>query len=79
MSDTAVEERDAQDEQAPDEREQEQSRDEQGPSLSTWTTIGAVVGATAGGVIGAVVAATLVRRPELLDQAAPASRFTGSG
>ncbi|HET7556163.1 MAG TPA: hypothetical protein VFJ75_10970 [Gaiellaceae bacterium] len=82
MSDAAVEERDAQEEleeRSPYEPEQEQASasDEQGPSLSTWTTVGAVVGATAGGVIGAVVAATLVRKPELLDQAREAINRDG--
>ncbi len=56
--------------ETPDEQQQERTErsDEQGPSLSTWTTVGAIVGATVGGVVGAVAAATLVRRPELLEQ-----------
>src|SRR5690242_11826694 len=79
MSDTAVEQRDAteeEDEREPEEPEQQEG-DDQDRSLSTWTTIGAVVGATAGGVIGAAVAATLVRRPELLDQAREAINRDG--
>lgn len=80
MSDTAVEQQNAPDEvdeRSPGEAEQEPASDEQSRSLSTWTTVGAVVGATAGGVIGAVVAATLVRRPELLDQAREAINRDG--
>jgi len=83
----AVEQRDEAaevDEQAAEpEEEQEQEQDEEqasgeeGPSLSTWTTIGAVVGAVVGGVIGAATAATLVRRPELLDQAREAINRDG--
>ena len=71
MPETAVEQRDeteAADEREPEEPEQQQEGDDEGRSLSAWTTVGAVVGATAGGVIGAVVAATLVRRPELVEQ-----------
>ena len=79
MSDTALEHADATDEEerAPEEPEQTQAGDDQGPSTTTWTTVGAIVGATAGGVIGAVVAATLVRRPDLLDQAKEAVNRDG--
>ena len=80
MSETAVEQRDTAnevDEREPEEPEQQGEPDEQGPSLSTWTTVGAVVGATAGGVIGAALAATLVRRPDLLDQAREAINRDG--
>ena len=80
MSDTAVEQQDTTDEvdeQAGEATEQQQGNDEHGPSLTTWTTVGAVVGATAGGVIGAALAATLVRRPELLDQAREAINRDG--
>jgi hypothetical protein len=72
MPETAVEQQDSTeevDEQEPEETEQDRAGDDGGPSLSTWTTLGAVVGATVGGVIGAATAATLVRRPELLDLA----------
>lgn len=75
MSNQAVEEEHATDEvderapEEPEQQQQQQASDERGSSLTTWTTVGAVVGATAGGLIGAAVAATLVRRPELLDQA----------
>lgn len=72
MPKTAVEQRDTgneEDERASEEPEQEQGGKDEGRSLSTWTTVGAVVGATAGGVLGAAIAATLVRRPELLEQA----------
>jgi hypothetical protein len=54
-----------------------QSNDDQAPSLTTWTTIGAITGATVGGVLGAAVAATLVRRPELLEQATEAINRDG--
>lgn len=80
MSKTAVEQResvDEADERGAEEPEQEQARDDQGASLTTWTTVGAVVGATAGGLIGAAVAATLVRRPELLEQAREAVNRDG--
>jgi hypothetical protein len=80
MPETAVEQRDSTeevDEREPEETEQDQAGDDQGPSLSTWTTLGAIVGATVGGVIGAATAATLVRRPELLDQAREAINRDG--
>lgn len=80
MSKTAVEQResvDEADERGAEEPEQEQARDDQRASLTTWTTVGAVVGATAGGLIGAAVAATLVRRPELLEQAREAVNRDG--
>lgn len=82
MSETAVEQQDAPedvDEREPEEPDQQQQQedDDQGRSLSAWTTVGAVVGATAGGVIGAAVAATLVRRPELLEQAREAVNRDG--
>lgn len=80
MSNTAVEERDAPDqveERDPDQSEQEQPSGDQARSLSTWTTVGAVVGATAGGILGAAIAATLVRRPDLLEQAREAVNRDG--
>jgi hypothetical protein len=80
MSDTAVEQQDSAeevDEREREEPEQDQAGDDEGRSLSAWTTVGAVVGATVGGVIGAAVAATLVRRPELLDQAREAINRDG--
>jgi hypothetical protein len=80
MSEAAVEQLDAtkeQDEQVSEEPEREQGSDDQGQSLTTWTTVGAVVGATAGGVIGAAVAATLVKRPDLLEQAREAVNRDG--
>lgn len=79
MPETAVEQRDKADDVDEREREEpeQQQADEQGPSLSTWTTVGAVVGATAGGVIGAALAATLVRRPDLLEQAREAINRDG--
>ena len=79
MPETAVEQRDKADDVDEQEREEpeQQQADEQGPSLSTWTTVGAVVGATAGGVIGAALAATLVRRPDLLEQAREAINRDG--
>jgi hypothetical protein len=55
----------------------EQSNDDQSPSLTAWTTIGAITGATVGGILGAAVAATLVRRPELLEQATEAINRDG--
>ena len=80
MPETAVEQRDSTeevDEQEPEETEHQKAGDDQGASLSTWTTLGAIVGATVGGVIGAATAATLVRRPELLDQAREAINRDG--
>lgn len=80
MSEAAVEQSDAtdeMDEQGSEEPDQEQGRDDGAPSLTTWTTVGAVVGATAGGVIGAAVAATLVKRPDLLEQAREAVNRDG--
>jgi hypothetical protein len=58
-------------------KRQDQASDEQGPSLTTWTTVGAITGATVGGIVGAAVAATLVRRPELLEQATEAINRDG--
>jgi hypothetical protein len=80
MPETAVEQRDTADdveEREPDQPEQQREAEEQGPSLKTWTTVGAVVGATAGGVIGAALAATLVRRPDLLEEAREAINRDG--
>ena len=79
MPEAAVKQPDAAEEESREreEPEQEQGNEAQSRSLTTWTTIGAVAGATAGGVIGAVVAATLVRRPELLDQAREAINNDG--
>lgn len=57
--------------------EQDQASDEQSPSLTTWTTVGAITGATIGGIVGAAVAATLVRRPDLLEQATEAINRDG--
>ena len=73
----ATDEVDEVDEQAaeehePEEQEPEQSQttdDGDGSSLTTWTTVGAVVGAVAGAVLGAAIGATLVRQPELVEQA----------
>ena len=80
MSEQAVEHQDVageEDEQAFEEPEQEQASDDQGSSLATWTTVGGVVGAAVGGVIGAAIAATLVRRPELLERATEAINRDG--
>jgi len=78
MPETAVEhQQDAAEDVEEREPEEQQEGGDENRSLSTWTTIGAVVGATAGGVIGAAVAATLVRRPELLDQAREAINRDG--
>lgn len=57
--------------------EQDQASDDQGRSLTAWTTVGAVAGATVGGILGAAIAATLVRRPELLEQATEAINRDG--
>jgi hypothetical protein len=59
------------------EQKAKQSKDDQAPSLTTWTTVGAITGATVGGILGAAVAATLVRRPELLEQATEAINRDG--
>ena len=80
MSEQAVEHLDAADEaneHASEESEQGQASDDQGSLLTTWTTVGAVVGAATGGVIGAAIGATLVRRPELLEQAREAINRDG--
>jgi uncharacterized protein YcfJ len=81
MSEQAVEQQDAAkndvDERVSAEPKQEQTSNDRGSSLTTWTTVGAVVGATAGGVVGAAIGATLARRPEFLEQAREAINRDG--